>query len=143
MFSSLVSCFFFNGKQFHDAFVLGILWDGVSILYTHVSNADVHYYATYAGTGVPFEIHTQVLFLGPIFCNIVVLLEGGGNAFGVFLTHVFNSKVVNHKTKQDGLPFVALDAWRCWSLVVSLFFKMIAELRVGQDAGARKITRRL
>ena len=100
----------------------------MGILDAHIANVVVHRNATCAGTIFPFKIHAHVLSSRLILRDIVVILEDGYKMLGVLFAHVFDSRVVDDETKQDGLPFVVPEAWRCGYLVIQLGLDVIISI---------------
>ena len=68
---------------------------------------------------VPLELdaHTQLSF--PINCDVVVLLEGFDEMFGVCVTCELYANIINNKSKGDRTPHVPSQSWRELNRIIS------------------------
>ncbi len=72
-----------------------------------------------AGGVVPFNIDAGKLFAFPVIRHLIVLIEDAQEVVGVFVSNIFDAKVVNNEDKLDGAPCVAPEARRGGSFVVA------------------------
>ncbi len=77
---------------------------------------------------IPVEGESNVSRSFPIYVNFVVALQDADEVVRFFLTHVFNSEVVDDECEADGSPFVFLETGRCLALMVPRLLEPLDQL---------------
>ncbi len=72
---------------------------------------------------IPVEGESNLSRSFPIYVNFVVALQDADEVVRIFLTHAFNSKVVDDECEADGSPFVLPETGRCLALMVPRLFE--------------------
>ncbi len=77
---------------------------------------------------IPVEGESNVSCSFPIYVDFVVALQDADEVVCIFLTHVFNSEVVDDECEADGSPFVFPETRRCLALMVPRLFESLDQL---------------
>ena len=97
--------------------------ENIDMLFSVAGHGDV--YATVCV--VPFDGESDVSFTFPFMGCFVVFIDGGEEVFGMFLSNVFHSKIVDTESKADGAPVMFPETGVEFALSVSFgdeaFFK--------------------
>ena len=72
-----------------------------------------------------------------IFCDGVVLFEGGKEMVGILFVCALDSKVIDSETEDDGVCFVLEEAWCGFCGVVAGSRQAWQECVVGDSTGLR------
>jgi len=83
---------------------------------------------------VPSNGETAVVGGCPIFADIVVMLEGSHEVDSILLVSVLDGKVVHHQGKCNWAGVVAPKAGSDGAWHVTVWFKELLELMIGQEA---------